>query len=187
MADNTYIIFTADHGLAVGHHGLVGKQCMYDHSMQVPFFVVGPKIKAQQQIETPIYLQDAMATSLDLAGIPAPNYVQFKSVMPLINKKRKQQYTLIYGKYTHTQRMIQDGDYKLIVYPNAQVYRLFNISKDPFEMNDLAKNPEYASKVKKMTSKLKALMIEMDDNLDLTRSKKLSQKEQKKITNPDSH
>ena len=187
MADNTYIIFTADHGLAVGHHGLVGKQCMYDHSMQVPFFVVGPKIKAQQQIETPIYLQDAMATSLDLAGIPAPNYVQFKSVMPLINKKRKQQYPLIYGKYTHTQRMIQDGDYKLIVYPNAQVYRLFNISKDPFEMNDLAKNPEYASKVKKMTSKLKALMIEMDDNLDLTRSQKLSQKEQKKITNPDSH
>ncbi|WDE98584.1 sulfatase-like hydrolase/transferase [Lentisphaera profundi] len=187
MADNTYIIFTADHGLAVGRHGLVGKQCMYDHSMQVPFFIAGPQIKAKQQFDMPIYLQDAMATTLDLAGINKPKHVQFNSVMPLINKKRKQQYPLIYGKYTHTQRMIQDGDYKLIVYPNAQVYRLFNTAKDPFEMIDLAKNPEYANKVKKLTKKLKKLMLDMDDTLNLDQAKNLSQEAQKKITNPDGH
>jgi len=50
-ADNTYIIFTADHGLAVGHHGFCGKQNMYDHSMRVPFFIVGPDIEAGSKID----------------------------------------------------------------------------------------------------------------------------------------
>ncbi len=39
--DNTYIVFTADHGLSVGHHGLIGKQNMYDHSIRVPFAIAG--------------------------------------------------------------------------------------------------------------------------------------------------
>ena len=51
-ADNTYIVFTADHGLAVGRHGLSGKQNMYDHSVRVPFFVVGPDIEAGTTVET---------------------------------------------------------------------------------------------------------------------------------------
>ena len=140
MKDNTYIIFTADHGLSVGHHGLVGKQSMYDHSMQVPFFIAGPGIEPNQQFNMPIYLQDAMATTLDLAKIVKPDYVQFKSVMPLIEGSKKVQYPLIYGKYTHTQRMIQDGDFKLIVYPTIKVSRLYNTAKDPLEMKDLTKN-----------------------------------------------
>ena len=165
-ADNTYIIFTADHGLSVGHHGLVGKQSMYDHSMQVPFFISGPGIDANQSLDMPIYLQDAMATTLDLAKIEKPDYVQFNSVMPLIRGEKKVQYSPIYGKYTHTQRMIQDGDYKLIVYPFIKVSRLYNTAKDPLEMNDLAKNPEYASKIQALTTGLKKLMKEMDDDMD---------------------
>jgi hypothetical protein len=38
QADSTYIVFTAAHGLACGHHGLLGKQNMYDHSVRVPFY-----------------------------------------------------------------------------------------------------------------------------------------------------
>lgn len=179
-ADNTYIIFTADHGLSVGHHGLVGKQSMYDHSMQVPFFISGPGIKAEQEFNMPIYLQDAMATTLDLAKIAKPKHVQFNSVMPLIEGKRKVQYAPIYGKYTHTQRMIQDGDFKLIVYPTIKVSRLYNTSKDPQEMNDLAKNPEYAAKIQELTVKLKKLMKDMDDDMDLDNPKKAAGNKKKK-------
>ena len=50
-ADNTYIIFTADHGLAVGDHGFTGKQNMYDRSIRVPLFVAGPGIKAGKVID----------------------------------------------------------------------------------------------------------------------------------------
>ena len=167
-ADNTYIIFTADHGLAVGHHGLVGKQNMYEDSMRPPFIMVGPGIKPNSGIEAPIYLQDAMATAIDLAGVEKPAHVEFKSLMPLIKGEKKVQYDKIYGKYTHTQRMIIDGDWKLVFYPRAtKKMRLFNLKKDPMEMNDLIDNPEYAQKVQALKTSFIALQKDMGDDLDI--------------------
>lgn len=166
-ADNTYIIFTADHGLSVGHHGLVGKQNMYEHSMRPPFIVVGPGITANSNIDTPIYLQDAMATALDLAGVERPDYVEFNSLMPLIRGEKKVQYDRMYGKYTDRQRMIIKGDWKLIFYPTAEKkLRLFNLKKDPQEMHDLIENPEYASVVQTLRAEFVELQKEMGDTLD---------------------
>ncbi|MEO1451814.1 MAG: sulfatase-like hydrolase/transferase, partial [Bacteroidota bacterium] len=82
-ADNTVIFFTADHGLAMGRHGLLGKQSMFEHSVKVPFIVSGPGFPAGTKVDHPIYLQDLMATSLDLAGVEKPAYVEFESVLPL--------------------------------------------------------------------------------------------------------
>jgi len=161
-ADNTYIVFTADHGLAVGHHGLSGKQNMYDHSVRVPFFVVGPGVKAGSQIDTPIYLQDVMATSLDLAGASTEN-VDFKSLLPLLRGESSEHYETIYGAYLNRQRMVTKGDWKLISYPTANVVRLFNVKEDPNEMNDLAGNPEFASKQEEMRAALSALSQELND------------------------
>ena len=45
MEKNTYIFFSADHGLGVGHHGLLGKQNLYEHSTRVPFIVSGPGVQ----------------------------------------------------------------------------------------------------------------------------------------------
>lgn len=161
-ADNTYIIFTADHGLAVGHHGLSGKQNMYDHSVRVPFLVVGPDVKPGSRIDTPVYLQDLMATSLDIAGASADT-VDFKSLLPLLRGESTDHYDAIYGAYMNRQRMITIGDWKLISYPTAKVERLFNVKKDPNEMNDLAGNPEYSSKLEKMRNALAELSEEMND------------------------
>ncbi|NWK55224.1 sulfatase-like hydrolase/transferase [Verrucomicrobiaceae bacterium N1E253] len=166
-ADNTYIIFTADHGLAVGHHGLIGKQNMYEHSMRVPFMIVGPGIKAGSQFEMPIYLQDAMATSLDLAGVEKPAHVEFNSLMPLIKGERKVQYDRIYGKYVNSQRMISMGGWKMIYYPKIKKFRLYNVKKDPDEMVDQADNPEYAGKLKELKKAFKELQKEMDDSLQI--------------------
>ncbi|NQZ60412.1 MAG: sulfatase-like hydrolase/transferase, partial [Lentisphaeraceae bacterium] len=184
-AESTIIIFTADHGLAVGQHGLVGKQSMYDHSMRVPFFIAGPGIKADQSFDMPIYLQDAMATSLELAGAKKEKHVEFKSVLPLINGQRKVQYESIYGKYIHYQRMIQKGDFKLILYPVAKKVRLFNTVKDPEEMVGLSSNPEYAPKIASLKADFLQLKKEMGDTLDLdnpkpSRSKNKKGKKQKK-------
>ena len=62
LADSTYVFYSADHGLGVGHHGLLGKQNLYEHSTRVPFIVQGPGIPKGKQIEAPIYLQDVMPT-----------------------------------------------------------------------------------------------------------------------------
>ncbi len=161
-AENTYIIFTADHGLAVGHHGLTGKQNMYDHSVRVPFLVVGPDVEPGVQIDTPIYLQDVMATALDLAGA-ATEGVDFKSLLPLLRGESREHYDAIYGAYMDRQRMITLGDWKFISYPTAKVERLFNLKKDPNEMNDLAENPEYASKLEAMRAALSELNVELNE------------------------
>ena len=161
-ADNTYIIFTADHGLAVGRHGLCGKQNMYDHSVRVPFFVVGPGVKPAAKIDIPIYLQDVMATSLDLAGTSSEE-VDFKSLMPLLNGKSSEHYDAIYGGYLNRQRMITQGDWKFISYARANVERLFNLKQDPNEMNDLAGNPEYVAKLSEMRNALTELSKKLND------------------------
>ncbi len=165
-ADSTYIIFTADHGLAVGHHGFLGKQSLYEHSTQVPFLISGPNIKENQAIEEPIYLQDVLPTTLDLAGLKKPETIEFKSLVPLIEEKETPHYRAIYGGYKGTQRSITQHNWKLIHYPSAHVYRLYNLSEDPLEMNDLAPHPAKASRLKTMQEALIQLSEELNDPLD---------------------
>jgi choline-sulfatase len=168
QSDNTYIFFTADHGLAVGRHGLIGKQNMYEHSLRPPFMVVGPDVEAGAQIDTPIYLQDVMPTSLELAGVDLPEQVEFKSLLPLLEDKTVGHYDAIYGAYKENlQRAILKDGYKLVIYPTIDVLRLYNLREDPQEMQDLAKNPEYAPKVQSLMGQFKTLQAELDDPLDL--------------------
>jgi choline-sulfatase len=176
QAENTYIFFTADHGLAVGEHGLMGKQNMYDHSMRPPFIVAGPGVAAGAKTDTPIYLQDIMPTTLELGGAKAQRPVAFKSIVPLMLGKTAAHYDAIYGGFaskskdatkTYEQRMVLEGDYKLILYPLVGSIKLFNTKKDPLEMHNLAQNPENKPKVKALLSTLRRLQQEQGDPLDI--------------------
>jgi arylsulfatase A-like enzyme len=161
--DNTYVVFTADHGLAVGKHGLMGKQNMYDHSMRVPLMIVGPGIEAKQRIDARVYLQDVMPTALAWAGVPKPAEVEFKSLIPLLRGQRDSLYERIYGAYTETQRMVVAGDYKLISYPQIGKLRLYNLRQDPQETNDLAEAPSSEPILQSLAAQLKELQVAMDD------------------------
>ncbi len=162
--DNTIIIFSADHGLACGHHGLLGKQNMYDHSLRVPWMISGPGIPVGRSVDRPIYLQDAMATSLELAGADSDG-VEFNSVIPCLEGQGGQ--NTIYSCYINHQRMIRSGDYKLISYPQIKVEKLFNLKMDPFEENDLAQDPSQAERIKDLRGTLLAEMQRMNDPVDL--------------------
>ena len=166
-ADNTYIFFTADHGLAVGQHGLMGKQNMYDHSVRVPFMVAGPGVAKGQINENSIYLQDVMPTTLDLAGVEKPDHVQFQSLLPILREGKESEYDAIYGAYLKVQRMVTWGDYKLIMYPEISQARLYNISRDPKEMLDLAVSNAYFPTMKKLFAKFQQLQKQMGDELDV--------------------
>ena len=167
---NTWIFFTADHGLAVGRHGLVGKQNLYEHSVRVPFIVVGPKAAADERIAAPIYLQDVMPTVLELAGVPKPEHVEFHSVLPLIEKKQSaSNYPAIYGAYLDLQRMVQADGFKLLVYPKAERIRLYNVAADPFEQNDLADDAQFRSRIRQLAKSLVTLQQQYGDSLSLTR------------------
>ena len=166
-SENTWIFFTADHGLACGQHGLFGKQNLYDHSVRVPFIAVGPRAKAGATINEPIYLQDVMPTALELAGVNKPEHVEFHSVLPLL-EGGESPYDVIYGGYLKKQRSIRTHKYKLIVYPEAKAIRLYDIEADPLEMNDLAGKQAYEETVSDLFRRLLQLQVEMNDDLDIS-------------------
>ena len=166
-AENTYIFFTADHGLAVGHHGLFGKQNMFDHSVRVPLMVTGPNVPRNKKINSPVYLQDIMPTSLDLAGVKKPEQVQFRSLLPLIEGEIKQSYDAIYGGYMTLQRMITMDGYKMIYYPKIDKTLLYDLRNDPMEMRNIADDPANSGIIKKLKHRFKQLQKETGDSFPI--------------------
>ncbi|ODS86983.1 MAG: choline-sulfatase [Cytophagaceae bacterium SCN 52-12] len=165
---NTYIIFTSDHGLAVGHHGLMGKQNMYDHSVRVPLVISGPGIPKGERRPQQVYLQDVAPTAYQMAKIDKPEGVFFNSMLPMAgNAKAKSPYDEIYGAYMNLQRMVRTDRYKLIVYPEAKKLLLFDLQKDPDEMQDLADNRRHRSVLEEMKTRLTRQQAMLGDTLDL--------------------
>lgn len=163
---NTYIVFTADHGLAVGSHGLMGKQNMYEHSVRVPFIVVGPGVAAGAKIDAPIYLQDVMPSTLDWARLEKPDWVEFQSVQGLLDGTQKGR-EAIYGAFLDKQRQITKDHHKLILYPKAKVARLYDLQQDPWEKVDLleAKPKEFRTKANELFAAFSDLKKETGDEM----------------------
>ena len=167
QADNTYIFFTADHGLSVGHHGLLGKQNLYDHSVRVPFIATGPGIEKDKKNNSPIYLQDVMATSLEIAKAKSPDHVQFKSLLPMLKDGKKGGLKSVYGTYVHFQKMVVSENYKLLLFPNAKKALLFNMNDDPEELKDISDKPSSKKIMKDLFKELLKLQKESGDTFEL--------------------
>jgi len=165
-ADNTYIIFTSDHGLAVGKHGLAGKQSVYDHSIRAPFIMVGKDIPAGKKAKGMFYLNSIFATTAELAGIELPESVQGPSVMPLVRGEKAQLNEYIYGSYRHFQRMVRSDSHKLVYYPLLKKTVLFDLKNDPDEMTDISNMPGSDVIIKHLTAKLDELKIMVGDPLN---------------------
>jgi choline-sulfatase len=166
-AENTWVFFTADHGLAVGNHGLMGKQNQYDHSVRVPFIVMGPGVKKGHTITEPIYLQDVMPTTLQLAGAGRPDHIEFQDLLPVLDGGPSG-YDAIYGSYLDLQRSVRTRSHKLIVYPKAGVVRLYDLENDPQELHDLAGEPSSPAVIDALFAKLLELQDRYGDSLDLS-------------------
>ena len=163
--DNTIIMFSADHGLAVGQHGLMGKQNQYDHSIRMPLVLCGPGIDQGKQIDDMVYLHSLYATSCDLAGVPIPETVEFPSLVPLLNGGFYPHTDAIFGSYEGYQRMVRTDKYKLIVYPKINRIQLFNIQDDPWELYDLSGDPGNKKIIARLKRRLKELQKMVGDDL----------------------
>ena len=164
-AANTYIIFAADHGLAVGQHGLMGKQNMYDHSIRMPLLISGPGIAQAKTIDDLVYQHSLYATTCELAGVPVPRTVEFGSLSGLLKGTRRGGQDAIFSYYRDFQRAVRTNEHKLIVYPKAGVTQLFDLSKDPWETRNLSSDPRYLTVRNDLTSRLHRLQTELDDPL----------------------
>jgi arylsulfatase A-like enzyme len=170
-ARDTIVIFAADNGLAVGQHGLFGKQNIYDHSVRVPLVIGGPGLPKAKRADTLCYLLDIFPTVCDFTGLPVPGTVEGRTLSPALKNPAARVRDSVFLAYRHVQRGVRTDDWKLILY-NVQGKRttqLFDLRKDPWEMNNLASEPEQAGRIGEMTALLKKWMKETDDPLDLDR------------------
>ena len=165
--NNTYVILTADHGLAVGEHGLMGKQNLYDCSVRMPLLIVGPGIQAGRRVDHLVYQHCMYATTCELAGISVPEAVEFPSLAPLLRGGDEPVYDEVFSYYLHYQRMVRTTTHKLIAYPQIYKIQLFDIEHDPWEMHDLADDPASAEIKKDVMGRLVKMQKELDDPLKL--------------------
>jgi len=166
-ADNTYVIYTADHGLAVGSHGLLGKQSVYEHSMGTPLMIAGPGIKRDSS-EALVYLLDLFPTITDLAGVETPKSVEGQSLAPIIKGQKESVRDTLYLTYEKYMRGLTDGRWKLIRYPHINYTQLFDLENDPSELHNLAEKVEQKSRVDQMMTQLKDWQQQVDDKTPLT-------------------
>jgi arylsulfatase A-like enzyme len=136
--DNTVIIFTSDHGLALGSHGLMGKQNMYEHTIGIPLLFAGANIPQGEQRSAQCYLRDLYPTICELAGVEVLPAVEATSLMPILRTELKEVYPFIIGYYHDKQRMIRMQNWKYIYYPALKREQLFHLISDPYEMRDLS-------------------------------------------------
>ncbi|NIA15498.1 MAG: sulfatase-like hydrolase/transferase [Nitrospiraceae bacterium] len=169
LAEDTIIIFAGDNGLAVGQHGLMGKQNLYEHSVRVPLVFSGPGLPKGEKRDALCYLHDVYPTICGLVGVPTPDSVESKSLVPLIDDAKAKGRGSLAGSYRSVQRMVRDERWKLICYnvKGQQTQQLFDVRNDPWETNNLAGDPDQAERVAAMTALLKEWMRSIDDPCDL--------------------
>jgi arylsulfatase A-like enzyme len=161
--ENTILIFTADHGLAIGSHGLRGKQNMYEHTIGVPLIVCGPGIPAGKRLDAPIYLRDLFPTVCELAGVPIPKTVEAKSHAAVIRGTAERVHEEVYAYFMNFQRAIRADRWKLIHYPHLKRDQLFDLAADPDELNDLSADPKHAATLAELRQKLDAWRKSVSD------------------------
>lgn len=158
--EDTIIVFTGDNGLAVGQHGLMGKQSIYDHSVRVPLIMSGKGIKQDNKSDNYVYLLDIYPTLCDLVGLDIPESVEGKSFKTALEGEECNTREDLYLAYTELIRSVKNKQYKLIEYRNERNQsQLFDIQNDPHEMNNLYKDEKYSNVVKS----LKKRMLEYKD------------------------
>jgi arylsulfatase A-like enzyme len=143
--ENTIIVFSSDHGLAVGSHGLRGKQSMYEHTIGVPLIMRGPGISKGARLATQCYLRDVFPTLCDLAGIDGPgDRIDGRSLQPALSGEKEQIHPFVVGYFRTFQRMIRYDGWKYIEYPAVDRIQLLHLSEDPDELHDLSDAPQQA-------------------------------------------
>jgi arylsulfatase A-like enzyme len=171
LAGNTIVVYTADHGLAVGQHGLFGKQNLYEHSARVPCILRAPGIQGGRRIAALTYTPDLHPTLCELAGVPVAETVETRSLVPLLRGDADRVRDRVCQVYKDVQRMVCDGRWKLIRYFRSQErpgagtdgVQLFDLESDQWETRDLSADPACAAHLERLAAQLAAWQRAVED------------------------
>ncbi|MDA1066253.1 MAG: sulfatase-like hydrolase/transferase [Verrucomicrobia bacterium] len=159
--NNTLIVFSSDHGEALGDHGLILKGCrFYEGLVRVPLIFSWPGVVQQNvQVGGLVELLDMSATILDFAGLEIPEYFQGNSLRSHLEGKasgeqirdsvRCEYFDAVDAHFTDGNgtfaTMYRRGQYKLCVYHGLKLGELYDLASDPWEHNNLWDSPEHQS------------------------------------------
>jgi arylsulfatase A-like enzyme len=165
-AESTIVIYAADHGLAVGSHGLLGKQSVYEHSQKCPLIFAGPGIPNGESSAL-TYLLDIFPTVMSLTGIGAPENLDGDDLSAIWKGEKISVRDSLFLAFTDQMRSIRDDRYKLIYYPQVNYRQLFDLEQDPYELENLANESVQSERLEQMTVLLKEWQIDLGDTQPL--------------------
>ena len=167
LYENTIIIYSGDNGLAVGQHGLMGKQNLYEHSTKVPLIIAGGNIPSNKTSEALVYLSELYPTICEMVGIPIPATVNGESFYKQLMDPGKERHQYILTSYKSYQRAIRDKRYKLILYDvnGMQKQQLFDLKSDPFETRDLSGIDSLETKIHLLKDEMEKLLVKYNDTI----------------------
>jgi arylsulfatase A-like enzyme len=167
-ARNTIVVYAADHGLALGSHGLLGKQSVYEHSMRAPLVVAGPGVPAGRSTRAFTYLLDLYPTLARLAGVPAPTELEGHDLRPLWEGRAERVRDSVFLPYQNLMRAVRDRRWKMIVYPQINHRQLFDLRDDPDELKNRAEEPRMQKRIERLIALLRQWQARVGDTQPLT-------------------
>lgn len=180
LAENTLVVYTSDQGFYLGEHGWFDKRFMYEESLRMPLLLRYPqKIKAGSVSDDIVLNLDFGETFLDFAGVSQPAEMQGQSFRPILEGKTAPDWrTSMYYHYyeypaVHAVKRhygIRTRRYKLIhFYYDIDAWELYDLEKDPNELNNVYDDPAYSDVVKELKTELEGLRKQYDDSDELSK------------------
>ena len=187
LSDDTLVIYTSDQGFFLGDHGWFDKRFMYEESLRMPFIIRYPREIEPGATNGDIALNlDFAQTFLDYAGVQAPGDMQGRSIRPLLNGETPSDWRrgMYYRYWMHADGShnvcahygIRTLRYKLIYYyaddcgqpganpdPRTPEWELFDLEKDPMELNSVYGHPDYREIVGELRNELHRLQAAVGD------------------------
>jgi arylsulfatase A-like enzyme len=154
---NTVVCLVSDHGELMGDHHLFRKSLPYEGSAHIPFVLTGPGIPAGTVREDVVELRDVMPTLLDAAGLPVPEALDGRSVLPLARGEDVPWREYLHGEHVHLGQSVHyltDGHEKYVWCSGTGAEQLFDLDTDPQELHDLAGGTAAADRVARWRSRL---------------------------------
>jgi arylsulfatase A-like enzyme len=165
---DTIVVFTSNQGIALGAHGLLGKQNLYEDTVRVPLILAGPGIPRNRREDSFCYLIDLFPTLCDLVKLPKPAELEGQSFLPELEGKPTGARKSIFCAYRDVQRSVRDETWKMIRYPQINKTQLFKLDEDPDELRDLSDDAKYADEITRLTALLKNWQQKLGDSVPLT-------------------
>ena len=172
LTESTMVVYTSDQGFFLGDHGWFDKRWMYEESLRTPLLVRWPGVVTPGSVNTDLVMNlDYAQTLLDVGGVTAPSTMQGRSLVSLLHGSTPADWRdAIYYQYfaypdwhmVQRQYGVRTHRYKLIRYYEIDEWELFDLARDPNELNSVYSEPAYAATVASLKERLTELRAEYD-------------------------